>query len=201
MKLYVEEEKKFTTQWFPLLAFYILKVMIFSPFFYWWFPTRIHGACFPFMSSVSSDMNFTNTALQKQTLRSLVLEWNALRHVTGDRQEESEQPTLVFYHFLKCKRAYPWGNRWPLINVLRCLMAPSPVDTVQYLVFTLPDRDRGRGHTALSSEAGLCQDTQFSSEGLSLLPTVMAWLPCRAVWPEGHQESACILSYALQDRL
>lgn len=128
-------KKNFTTQWFPLLAFYILKVMIFSPFFLLMISYKIHGACFPLISSISSDINFTDTALRKQTLQSLLLERKALRHVPVDGQEETEQPRIVFYRFLKRKRAYLWGNWRPLVNVLWCLMAPSPVDTIQYLGF------------------------------------------------------------------
>lgn len=128
-------KKNFTTQWFPLLAFYILKVTIFSPFFLLMISYKMRGACFPLISSISSDIYFTDTALQKQTLQSLMLEGKALRHVPVDGQEETEQPSIVFYHFLKRKRAYLWGNWRPLVNVLRCLMAPSPVDTIQLLGF------------------------------------------------------------------
>lgn len=108
---------------------------IVSIFFYWWFPIKYMELVLPPISSISSDINFTDTALQKQTLQSLLLERKALRHVPGDGQEETEQPCVVFHHFLKRKRAYLWGNWRPLVNVLWCLTAPSPVDTIQYLGF------------------------------------------------------------------
>lgn len=79
---------------------------IFSIFFLLMISYKIHGACFPLLSSVSSEINLTDTALQKQTLQSLMLEGKALRHVPVDGQEETEQPSIVLYHFLKRKRAY-----------------------------------------------------------------------------------------------
>ena len=97
-----------------------------------------------------------------------MLEQKALCHVTVDRQEDTEQPHAVFYHFLDCKRAYLGRNWWPLINGLRCLMVPWPSTQSSILVFTLPNKgsfdwDRGRGRAALSSEADPCQGTEFSS--------------------------------------
>lgn len=58
----------------------------------------------------------------------------------------------------------------------------------------------GRGHNALSSVADPCWGTQFFSQGLFLLPTVMAWPLFRAVSSEGYRESSCIFFCVLCDR-
>ena len=96
---------------------------------------KIHGACFPLISGVSSDTNFLTTALQKQTLRSLVLEQKALCHVTVDRQEDTEQPHAVFYHFLDCKRAYLGRNWWPTHKWSAMSNGTLAIHAIQYLGF------------------------------------------------------------------
>lgn len=100
---------------------------------------RICGARFPLLGRVGSGTNVPNPALLRPTRSSPVLGQKALHHDAGDRQEDTEQPGVVCYLSLKCKRAHLRGNRRPLVHVPRWLMAPLPRTQSSTLLFTLPD--------------------------------------------------------------
>lgn len=84
------------------------------------------------------------TALQKQTEKPrAVAESSASRdcgQAGGDRQEETEQTSIVFYYFLKCKHAYLWRE---LVAACKCSAASHGTLVMMQsgtLVFRLSDK-------------------------------------------------------------